>query len=80
MKIKALMFYFLAFGLGCVTGYQIHNKRIDYKINYLYGMYNLVKKKNNDFLTNFMTIYSKQSGLEGKYTDMDEYIRAMWMD
>lgn len=80
MNIKAMIFFFITFGCGCLCGYKLHNKRINDKLEYMYVLYESIKKRNNDFLTNFMTLYSKQSGSEGKYTDMDEYIQSMWMD
>lgn len=80
MKTKVLLFYVLAFGCGCVCGHCFHTKRLNDKIEYLNCLYNLIKKRNNDFLSNFSELYSLQSNSEGKYTDMDEIIQSMWMD
>ena len=80
MKTKVLLYYIFAFGCGCVFGHCIHTKRLNDKVEYLNFLYNLIKKRNNDFLSNFSELYSLQSNSEGKYTDMDEYIQSMWMD
>lgn len=75
-----IVVYLSLFFGGILIGENIHSNRIDAKLVQLNNLVVEVKEKNNQFLTNFSTLYSTYCKKDGSFTDVDEKLMDMWMD
>lgn len=78
--IKNISFVCLSFLLGYYMGYYIQNKKFERRKDLLLALQELVKRRNNQMVENFATLYSLTEHDETKFTEVDEMLSSMWMD
>ena len=61
-------------------GYYIQNKKFERRKDLLLALQELVKRRNNQMVENFATLYSLTEHDETKFTEVDEMLSSMWMD
>ena len=78
--IKNISFVCLSFLLGYYVGYYIQNKKFERRKDLLLALQELVKRRNNQMVENFATLYSLTEHDETRFTEVDEMLSSMWMD
>jgi len=66
--------------LGVSIGKRMVTKDIEEHIIEMAELAEVIKQRNNQFLSNYSDLYHKSNGCEGQFTDLDEYIMDMWID
>lgn len=78
--IKNISIVCLSFLVGYYVGYYIQNKKFKRRKDLLLALQELVKRRNNQMVENFATLYSLTEHDETKFTEVDEMLSSMWMD
>ena len=78
--IKNISFVCLSFLLGYYVGYYVQNKKFERRKDLLLALQELVKRRNNQMVENFATLYSLTEHDETRFTEVDEMLSSMWMD
>lgn len=78
--IKNISMVCFSFLIGYYVGYYVQNKKFERRKALLLALQELVKRRNNQMVENFATLYSLTEHDETKFTEVDEMLSSMWMD
>lgn len=75
-----ILWAFLMFVSGIKFGINLRSKRLMAKEIEIKNLIADAKKKNNEMITNYSKIYHQMYGVEGQWTEIDDFLMPMWMD
>lgn len=78
--IKNISMVCFSFLIGYYVGYYVQNKKFERREALLLALRELVKRRNNQMVENFATLYSLTEHDETRFTEVDEMLSSMWMD